>query len=290
VNPDNSRAALVTAHPGHELCVYGWLESTHPTVFILTDGSGRSGKSRINSTTRVLAQVGASAGAIYGRFTDATIYRAILESDFDLFVSLAEELAEIFAREQFAYVAADAMEGYNPIHDACRLVVNAAVELANGERNQMLANFDFALIGRQGSCITARDKDCLRIQLDDNALARKLTAMRAYPELASEVKAGLDGALPESLRALGEISKELKAFVSGLGPEAFRDECLRPIYRAMTSSRVQSTPFYEEYGEQLVALGSYDQVIRYRKHLLPVAEELQRRIERRERAATLCES
>src|SRR5207253_5484219 len=32
------RAALVIAHPGHELRVYHWLRLARPSVFILTDG------------------------------------------------------------------------------------------------------------------------------------------------------------------------------------------------------------------------------------------------------------
>ena len=54
------RAALVIAHPGHELCVYGWLETVRPRVFILTDGSGRSGQSRLKSTEEILSVVGLS--------------------------------------------------------------------------------------------------------------------------------------------------------------------------------------------------------------------------------------
>lgn len=34
----SGRAALVVAHPGHELRVYGWLEQARPRVFVLTDG------------------------------------------------------------------------------------------------------------------------------------------------------------------------------------------------------------------------------------------------------------
>ena len=34
------RAALVVAHPGHELRVHGWLEVARPVVCVSTDGSG----------------------------------------------------------------------------------------------------------------------------------------------------------------------------------------------------------------------------------------------------------
>src|ERR671930_2292557 len=90
----NGKAALVVAHPGHELCVYGWLEQALPRVFVLTDGSGRSGVSRLDSTTEILAGAGAGAGSIYGRFTDLDLYAAILDGDSRLFERLVAGLSQ----------------------------------------------------------------------------------------------------------------------------------------------------------------------------------------------------
>src|SRR6267142_6198654 len=47
------RAALVVAHPSHELRVHGWLQMCHPWVLVLTDGSGRTGEPRLLSTRKV---------------------------------------------------------------------------------------------------------------------------------------------------------------------------------------------------------------------------------------------
>src|SRR5688572_8495805 len=128
--PPPARTALVISHPGHELMVHGWLETTRPLVFVFTDGSGRSNQSRLASTTKILNQAGAKCGRIYGRLTDAAAYAAILNHEFDLFVGLAGELCEAFAAERIDYVAGDAFEGYNPMHDVCRLVINTAVTVA----------------------------------------------------------------------------------------------------------------------------------------------------------------
>ena len=127
----DSRAALVVAHPGHELRVYHWLRLARPLCFVLTDGGGRSGKSRLSSTTKLLEQNGARAGCIYGRLTDQAIYTAIIKGESDLFITLTEELARELLGEGTEYVVGDAIEGYNPAHDVCRLMINAAVEKAN---------------------------------------------------------------------------------------------------------------------------------------------------------------
>ena len=114
------KCALVVAHPGHELVVYGWLEATQPRVFVFTDGSGRSNQSRLGSTTRILSQVSAQPGRIYGRLTDASAYAAILNHEFDLFIDFARELSEAFVNEGIDFVAGDALEGYNPMHEIGR--------------------------------------------------------------------------------------------------------------------------------------------------------------------------
>ena len=95
-----SCSALIIAHPGHEIRVHGWLELARPFVFVLTDGSGHSGKSRLDSTTKVLKKVNAKQGNIYGRFSDKQVYAAILNRDFDLFIRLTVELVDILTQRQ----------------------------------------------------------------------------------------------------------------------------------------------------------------------------------------------
>src|SRR4029453_5346950 len=87
------RAALLVAHPGHELRLHGWMEQSRPVVFVLTDGSGRTHHSRLPPTTRVLERAGATRGAVYGRFTDAAVYQALLARDIAAFTDTAAEIA-----------------------------------------------------------------------------------------------------------------------------------------------------------------------------------------------------
>jgi hypothetical protein len=78
---EGSRAALVVAHPGHELRVHHWLERARPLVLVLTDGSGHTEHSRLQRTTALLERAGATPGRIYGRLSDRDLYRAILSGD-----------------------------------------------------------------------------------------------------------------------------------------------------------------------------------------------------------------
>jgi hypothetical protein len=243
---------LVVAHPGHELRVYGWMCQTRPIVHVLTDGSGSDGESRLASTTRVLEEAGASRGAIYGRMSDREIYRAMLAGEYTRFTSLAEELAAALAAAKPTMTAGDAVEGFNPSHDVCRYVINAAVRIASGGGGS-IPSYGFALDGAPDACPDTRPHETLRIQLDDDHLERKLRAARAYPELRSEVE-----------RALARFGKEL-----------FRSECLWPVDLddpyGLDPDRV---PYYESYGAARVASGAYAQVVTFRRHVRPLADAL----------------
>ena len=247
------RAALIIAHPGHELRVYGWLIKAQPYVFILADGSGHAGRSRLNTTTGILRDLGGKPGGIYGRLTDAEIYAAIIERDLDLFVALTEELAEDLVRHQTEYVVGDAMEGYNPAHDICRTITNAAVEIANQTASRRIRNFDILLTGRLNTAAEV-SRGTVRIDLEDDVMARKLQAAREYLEIIDDVNR--------------TIERE------GVG--ALKTEVLRPVLNTDNGNGFfQQTPYYEQYGEQQVAAGYYQRVIRYRDHFLPLADGLQ---------------
>ena len=253
--PDpGSQAALVISHPGHELRVYEWLRQTRPRVFVLTDGSGHAGVSRLAATTRLLQESGAQKGEIYGRFTDSQFYAALLAYDFAPFIALAEELAVVFATERICYVVADAAEGYNPAHDVCRLLVDAAVRLTHERWKWEVTSFDFSLVGQPAECQEDRRERALWIQLDEIAFVRKRAAARAYVSLTSEID----------------------PLIEKMGEAAFRIECLRPVdpWFPAYVDWVTVPPFYEQYGEGRVTAGYYQHVIRYREHVKPLADAL----------------
>ncbi len=73
--------ALVLGHPGHELKVFGWIREYKPLVCTITDGSGRSGVSRISSTAALLARLGALPGELLEHFPMLRSTTPILRRD-----------------------------------------------------------------------------------------------------------------------------------------------------------------------------------------------------------------
>lgn len=249
---------LVVAHPGHELRVHGWMERARPLVCVLTDGSGSADEARLESTSGVLQALGARPGPLYGRLSDRALYAGILAGDSDLFCRLADELAQLLSDHGADCVVGDAVEGYNPSHDLCRLVINAAARMARGAGE--LPGYDFLLVGAPGQCPEQmRERACF-LRLDEDALARKLAAADAYPELAGEVAAAL----------------------AQWGSAPFQVECLRPVdaddrYGWDPAQK----PYYETFGEKRVAEGVYPSVLRFREHVMPLADALWSHSERR---------
>lgn len=239
-------SALIVAHPGHELRVFHWVEREQPMVFVLTDGSGSRGKPRVASTEHLLAGLGVSHGEIFGALRDAEAYALLMRREVTPFLRIADRLVAGVNAAGCVVVAGDACEGYNPMHDICRALVDVVSTLMGFE--DAAHNLSIALTGRP-----TRTPATLALLVDSEGLARKAAAARGYPELAAEV---------------AEVEARF-------GVEAFRHEFLEPTV-PWTLPSYSDKPYYERYGEERVGLGVYSSVLRYREHVLPVVEALAR--------------
>ena len=246
-------AALVVAHPGHELRLFGWLSLARPTVHVLTDGSGASGASRLASTTRVLAAAGATPGSVYGTMTDGDLYAAVLAGQVEPFLKVVDALARSLEETRAEVVVADAVEGYNPAHDLASVVVAAAVARAGRRGVGVPALFEYAVVGEPAAAGDAVREGGIRVDLDAAALRRKTQAALAYGELKAEVADALSGA--EAARADTEWIRRL-------------DPAREPGVPA------EDPPFYERHGARRVREGRYERVLTFRGHMRPFARAL----------------
>src|SRR6185503_13868526 len=174
--------------------------------------------------------------------------------DAELFAPIVEELAQQFFEQRIEYVVGDAAEGYSVTHDICRVMIGAAVEIAEQRYDHRVENFDFAVVGPPDECRDGLRDEAIWFQLDDDAFDRKVKAALGYtPKLAKDVEAALAGepfrgvlrfSQPElagevdvevsaSLRAgvasHPALKKQLDELLDGLPLDAYRTECLRPI-------------------------------------------------------------
>src|SRR5688500_5637620 len=182
---------------------------------------------RTNSTDNLLKSQGATRSSIYSRFTDVYLYQSIMDRNFALFTTLADEQASAMMRNGVQVVAGDAAEGYNPVHDACRMLIDTAVSMVR-RNSQPIENYEFTLVGPPDECPVEVRSSAHWLRLPDDVFERKLSAARQYPELATEVEAALsDYSSPTSLMSPDLVARSGMFRDSAKG-NSFRLECLRP--------------------------------------------------------------
>jgi hypothetical protein len=235
---------LLVAHPGHELLLQGWISRTKPVVHVLTDGSGRLG-----NADDLVRDLGARRGAIFGRLSDRAAYAMILERDAALLFELAAELAADLERRPAAMLVCDAAEGYNPVHDLCRLIAGAAIEMAGTETTL----YEYAVVGDPR--LTG---ETVRLDLDDDAYAAKVEHARRHA-----------AALPD-----------IDELLARHGAEPYRAEVLRRVADC-TDVGGGPAPLYERFGEERVAAGRYTRIIRRGEHMAPLRDALWAAMEKR---------
>jgi hypothetical protein len=247
------RTALVIAHPGHECRVFHWTETLRPHVAILTDGSGRTGSSRLRRSATLLRELGATPSGLFGACSDARLYQAVLQRDFDFFRELARALSAALVEDRVEAVLGDSAEGEIMAHDLFREVRAAAVTLAQADLGYALRHFEFPLESHPLAFPPGLEAEARCLRLDAEAFRRKIATVRGYEQLAPFVEAAF----------------------ARYGEGAFALERIFPYCQASLMPSDATTPLgYEEHGRRQQALGNYQHVITRHDHLEPIAQDL----------------
>lgn len=239
-----SSAALVVAHPGHELRLFRWMEVTRPVVSILTDGSG-SGVARINSSRDLLTSTGSRAGSVMGPYTDLALYDDMLRGDVGLAVATTARLADDLIERDVRIVVCDAFEFYNPAHDLCAVMTALAVARAEAAGAAPIERYEYAVTEA-----TLHTGDVITLSRAD--LERKIAAAARFEGLAFDVE----------------------TLVARLGIADLEHEAIRPLRGSRLLPEPQGKPFYETHGERRVESGRYDVVLRYEEHFVPFVQKM----------------
>jgi hypothetical protein len=241
-------AALVIAHPGHELMIHHWLETERPVVYALTDGSGSQGKDRLAGSRTVIDRAGARIGAVFGWMPDRAWYEAILARDASPFISVSKAIAEDMADTTETMVV-DAVEYFNPMHDLAAVVGVRVASLVAARRGRAIRVLDYPIERpdlRSGEPFSSS-------RLDPAATMRKIAAALGYVGVAQEVE-----------RVVASTSDERFAV------ERFD----RFDISVRLPPKLDAEPFYESYGRRQIAAGRYRDLITYAGHVRPIVETL----------------
>ncbi len=253
-------ALLLIAHPGHELRLHAWLGLARPTVAVLTDGSGRSGQSRLDETAATLNLQGARPARLFGALRDVDLYALLLARDAEAAWTLVQDLAEQIVTDRPAALVCDAAEGLNPGHDLCRALGGLVARLAR-QRGWAGQFMEFPL---EGPPLRPELETMLRVDLCEACFAAKRQRSRVCADLLPDVDAveqntGIDAFRHEALYA-ARLGRHAGADADGLPPHGVK-------------------PFYERWGEARVTAHKYINVVRRAEHMLPLLEDLEAKLD-----------
>jgi hypothetical protein len=238
--------ALLIAHPGHECILHGWLQAAQPRVYILSDGAGGDGTSRIAFSRALVEAAGADPGSVFGPFSDQRWYRAMLDGDLAFFLEPQAVLAQAVSAFGITELVCDPVDHYNPLHDLANAIAHGIANQILVRENRTLTVWTYPLMGAAN--LTADGGRTITLDPDQNM--KKLDAMAAYHPLALEV---------EARRAALELPVErLIRDGDGFG--------WPPL--------LEFTPEYETVGLARIEKGQYDDLITYRHHVRPIAQAL----------------
>jgi hypothetical protein len=248
---------LLIAHPGHELRVLQWVVHTRPQVVMLTHGDGSIGQPRLADSRVLLERLGASVRSDWlEAVSDQQVYQAMLGRVESPLPAWLDQLFDACWAAGITTVVADAVEGYNPSHDICRVLANRlAGRLA--EAGRQVLNLEVPLVGHP--CDPVRQSEArVVVHLTPEQTEWKLSQMRDYARRCSPVLEG-----------------EVQKMIDDFGVATFATECLYDAVRTPYEDGrcPEEKPFFERAGEVRHAAGVYKDVIRA-THLLRLAESL----------------
>lgn len=285
--------ALAIAHPGHELRLHGFLEQTSAFVFILTDGSNRAGQDLMmdsikaidkackhgkklslaymqsNESKKIFKLSNHEADPGNEHLKDTQIYNEILNQHTDLFAMYINFMATNLIKYKIDYLVSDSSEGTNVCHEINSIMADIAVKLVEKKLGRKIIRYDFAIDKPYNEHL---QDDYIHIELDSDAINRKLDAMLKFPLALTDMRPNVS--IPVSLIVeMGKMEngrEATKEMVKDINSGFLSNEYLRPSFTCDYNEK----PAYEIQGEKAVASGKYAQVITYESHLKPLKQKL----------------
>jgi hypothetical protein len=248
------RAALVIAHPAHELRLLQWLSRVRPHVYTLTQGS-RSGVNpeRRRASDHLIASCGGTVSP-WGYAWDRDLYGHLLEGDPSHFIRWARELENDFVRREVDLVVADAWQFYNVAHDLTHHMARLAARRAAARLGREIVLLDYPVLPESLAPGSPAATEIAEIRLSAAQVADKRALIASVPDIAGE-------------------AAELETHEGG---DCHAREILRqPPALTTLLARPTETPLYEQFGEQRVQSNIYFNVIRW-THVYAICQSLMR--------------
>ena len=247
------RAALVVAHPAHEIRVLHWLSRVRPHVYILTQGSRSGADSARRQASELLIEAqGASIAKTWGGAWDRDLYDMLLDGAYETLLQWTDQLAADFAARAVDLVVADSWQHYNIAHDLTYALAHLAVQRARRVLGRDITFVTYPVVPPALAPGAPSALSVATFRLPATGIAAKRKAADLIPGIASEAA--------EINAAEGADAHTYETFDAAI-----------PLMRLLQAPA--ETPLYEIFGEDRVRAGIYTDVVRW-PHLLRACEAL----------------
>lgn len=264
--------ALSIAHPGHELRLHGFLEQAKPFVWILTDGSERTGNdmmwSSINCIDKATKQGKTNFApqdkSMYKIFKmdfpgsaqenfhvkDSQIYSEVFNGKIDFFKKYITGMVNNLIKYKIDFLVSDASEDYHLTHEVVRMISEIAIIKVGEQTGKEIRLYDFPLSKPHNDLLS---DDCIHIQLDEEAVERKIDAIIEFPFAISDLHPNIsvDANLISELRKMQNGKEQIKSFLKEINIDFLKNEYIRPALP------IQETDNYKKFIESI-----YEKIIR----------------------------
>jgi hypothetical protein len=237
------RAALVVAHPAHEIRVFHWLTRARPHVYILTQGS-RSGadSTRRRASERLIETQGASVATRWAGAWDRDLYEMLLTGNHTPLLEWTNQLAASFTERAIDVVVTDSWQYYNVAHDITYFMARLAAHQAGKVQKREITLLTYPVVPQVLAPNAPDTQTMATFDLDDAAVAAKRASLASIPDIALEAA--------DIERSEGDSAHRTESFQ--------RAPSLRQLLRTPSEK-----PLYETFGEQRVGSGIYGEVVRW---------------------------
>lgn len=278
--------ALSIAHAGHEVRLHGFLEIAKPYVFLLTDGSERTGHDMMMESIRVIDTavkqdkrlkidpkdegwkrawmiIQADRDPEQKHIKSPQIYAQILSQNTGFFEYYINFIASNLIRRNINYIVSDAIENKDCVQHMCRIMTDIALGFIVKNTGKQILQYDYSVTNPYDTNIT---DECIEIELDEEAIDRKLNAIIKYPLAIQDLKANfpLDINVILELRKMKDGEASIKQILKDINMGFVSKEFLRP-YSFVDAENTS----YE------VEIEDKKEIITYADHIKPLQEKLQ---------------
>lgn len=257
---DRNPTAMVFAHGNHELFVAGLIQLYQPHILYLTCGSHPENDWTEPQARESLQSLGFEGLVTFLPVTEREIYQRMLAGDAIWFAEIRDRIGSWLSQVQPEVVFADAFEWYNPVHDLCPLLVDAAIETGEIVSLSNPRRYDLPL----GFQTTPQQRTSVPDDPDFFTLKYLLSEQQSQRKR-------------DVLTNLATIDASVREATSKWKRERLELEIYRPVpperdYRIAPPRDAWKT--YDDHGLDNVRHGRYQQAILFHKHYAPLAEAL----------------